>query len=80
MDIRFVNRRNEIINVSNLSIKVMKRYLIGIDERKNVVEIEEYESEERAKEVLREVCELMSRLEADRGGIVIDLRERGEVE
>ena len=74
MDIRFINSANEIINVSRLSIKEMKGSLIGIDERGNVVLIERYGSEERAKEVLKGVGEIIYRREAG-ADILIDLRK-----
>lgn len=71
MDIRFVNGRDEIINCSELSIKVMGKSLIGINAEQKIVEIERYEREEDAREVLREVVEV---LKADVANIVIDLR------
>lgn len=71
MDIRFVNGRDEIINCSELSIKVMGKSLIGINAEQKIVEIERYEREEDAREVLREVAEV---LKADVANIVIDLR------
>lgn len=76
MDIRFINGRNEIINASKLSIKVMGNFLIGIDAGKNVVEIERYENTERAKEVLEGIASIISgELYQETRGIVIDLRE-----
>jgi len=71
MDIRFINRKDEIINCSELSIKVMGNSLIGINAEQKIVEIERYEREEDAREVLREVVEV---LKADVANIVIDLR------
>lgn len=81
MYIIFINKRDEIINVSRLSIKVVKSYLVGIDERGNVVEIERYKDEGKAREVLRGVSEIVSgkQLKED-GGVVIDLRGEGEGE
>lgn len=77
MDIRFINRRSEIINCSELSIKVMRKYLVGMDERKSIVEIEEYENEEKAKKVLETVANIVrEEMTGDKRGIVIDLRER----
>ena len=71
MDIRFINRKDEIINCSELSIKIMGNSLIGINAEQKIVEIERYESEEDAREVLREVVEV---LKADVANIVLDLR------
>ena len=71
MDIRFINRKDEIINCSELSIKIMGNSLIGINAEQKIVEIERYESEEEAREVLREVVEV---LKADVANIVLDLR------
>lgn len=79
MYIIFINKRDEIINVSRLSIKVVKSYLVGIDERGNVVEIEKYKDEEKAREVLRGVSEIVSGKQIrEEGGVVIDLRGEGE--
>lgn len=71
MDIRFINRKDEIINASELSIKVMGNSLIGINAEQKIVEIERYESEEEAREVLREVVDV---LKVDVANIVLDLR------
>jgi hypothetical protein len=71
MDIRIINSKDEIINVSELSIKVMGKYLVGMTAEAKIVEIEAYGSEEGAREVLREVVEV---LKADVANIVIDLR------
>lgn len=56
MDIRFINNKKEIINVSNLSIKRMNNFLIGINERQEMIVIEEYENEKEAEEKLKEVA------------------------
>lgn len=79
MDIRFINGRDEIINASELSIKVIGNSLIGINAEQKIVEIERYGSEEEAREVLRGVAELLSGdnvvgLEA----VMIDLRSEEE--
>lgn len=75
MDIRFINRKDEIINASELSIKVMGNSLIGINAEQKIVEIERYGSEEEAREVLREVVDV---LKVDVANIVLDLREEEE--
>lgn len=81
MDIRFINRRNEIINVSELSIKVIGSSLIGINAEQKIVEIERYESEEKAKEVLEGVAEVVTgNMVGEARGVVIDLRERKDGE
>lgn len=81
MDIRFINRRNEIINVSELSIKVIGSSLIGINAEQKIVEIERYESEEKAKEVLKGAAEVVTgNMVGEARGVVIDLRERKEGE
>ncbi len=53
MDIRIINSKGELMNVSRLSLKVMESSLIGIDEAKNVVNVETFEDEEAAKNVLK---------------------------
>ncbi len=55
MDIRIINSKGELINVSRLSLKVVKSSLIGIDEAKNVVNVETFESEELAKGILKQI-------------------------
>lgn len=53
MDIRFINRECNIVNVTNLSILREGMYLIGMNERGNKIVMEKYESEEEAKEKIR---------------------------
>ena len=53
MDIRIINSKGELMNVSKLSLKVVQSSLIGIDEAKNVVNVETFEDEETAKNVLK---------------------------
>lgn len=74
MDIRFINRKNEIINATKLSIKVMNKWLIGITAEQKIVEIEKYEDEEKAEEILKEIAKEVSEAGEVRG-IVIDLRK-----
>ena len=79
MDIRFVNGRDEIINASELSIKVMGNSLIGINAEQKIVEIERYEREEEAREMLRGIAGCL--MEATREGrqvVMINLREEEE--
>ena len=52
MDIRVINKNNEIINVTNLSIKRTGRWIIGADVNGNIERIEEYENEEKAEDRL----------------------------
>lgn len=53
MDIRFINRECNIVNVTNLSILREGMYLIGMNERGNKIVMEKYESEEEAKDKIR---------------------------
>ena len=53
MDIRFINREGNIVNVTNLSILREGMYLIGMNERGNKIVMEKYESEEEAKDKIR---------------------------
>lgn len=55
MEIRIINSKGELMNVSRLSLKVSQSSLIGIDEAKNVVNVETFESEEVAKNVLKNI-------------------------
>lgn len=78
MDIRIINRDGELINVSRLSLKVIGRSLIGIDEEKNVVNVESYGSEEEAKKVLKKVIYIIwaKHSECDNNAVIIDLNGR----
>lgn len=78
MDIRIINRDGELINVSRLSLKVIGRSLIGIDEEKNVVNVESYESEEKARKVLKKVVYIIwaKCSECDNNAVIIDLNGR----
>ncbi len=80
MDIRIINRDGELINVSRLSLKVIGRSLIGIDEENNVVNVESYESEEKAREVLKKIVDLIWIKHKDResNAIIINLGENKE--
>ena len=53
MDIRFINREGNIVNVTNLSILREGRYLIGMNEKGDKIVAEKYESEEEAKDKIR---------------------------
>ena len=75
MDIRFINGRDEIINASELSIKIMGTSLIGINAEQKIVEIERYGSEEKVREVLRSIGKS---LENNAASLLIDLREEEE--
>lgn len=80
MDIRIINRDGELINVSRLSIKTIGRNLIGIDEKKNVVNIEVYEGEEEAREVLKKIVDFIwiKHKDNDSNAIIINLGENKE--
>lgn len=75
MDIRFINRKDEIINCSELSIKVMGNSLIGINAEQKIVEIERYGSERIVRERMLQIIEMIKKgVEKQYGGIIIDLR------
>ena len=80
MDIRIINREGELINVSRLSLKVIGRSLIGISEKQDVVNVETYESEEEAREVLKKIVDFIWRKhkEAKYNAIIINLGENKE--
>lgn len=77
MDIRIINMEGELINVSRLSLKVIGRSLIGINERQEVVNVETYESEEIAKEVLKKIVDFIweKHIEGDTDSVIINLEE-----
>ena len=75
MDIRFINRKDEIINASELSIKVMGTSLIGINAEQKIVEIERYESEGIVRDRMLQIIEMIKKgVEKQYRGIIIDLR------
>lgn len=55
MDIRIINKKDEIINVTNLSIICMDKWLVGMNDKGETIRIEEYESKEEAKENLKKI-------------------------
>lgn len=55
MDIRIINKKDEIINVTNLSIMCMDKWLVGINDRLETTKIEEYGDKEEAKENLKKI-------------------------
>lgn len=55
MDIRIINKDNEIINVTNLSIMTSANWLIGMNDKGETVRIEQYESKEEAKDNLEKL-------------------------
>lgn len=80
MDIRIINREGELINVSRLSLKVIGRSLIGISERQEVVNVETYESEEEAREVLKKIVDFIweKHKQEDHNAVIINLGENKE--
>lgn len=75
MDIRFINRKDEIINASELSIKVMGNSLIGINAEQKIVEIERYGSEGIVRKRMLQIIEMIKKgVEKQYRGIIIDLR------
>lgn len=80
MDIRIINRDGELINVSRLSLKVIGRSLIGISEKQDVVNIETYESEEEAREVLKKIVDFIwiKHKDSESNAIMINLGENKE--
>ena len=80
MDIRIINRDGELINVSRLSLKVIGRSLIGINEKQEVVNVESYGSEEEAREVLKKIVDFIwiKHKDNNSNAIIINLGENKE--
>ena len=77
MDIRFVNKRNEIINATNLSIKVNDRYLVGETAECKTIIIEVYNNWEESSDVLRQIADtLLHDKDLSQEEIIIDLRKK----
>jgi len=52
MDIRVINSKGEMINLTESNIQVSGNWIIGINANGNVVQVEGYESKEEAEERL----------------------------
>lgn len=53
MEIRIINKKDEIVNISNMAkISVRGRCIVGMNEKQEVIVIEEYGSEEEARDRL----------------------------
>lgn len=59
MDIRVINSKNEIINLTNCDIKASGEYLIGINEYGITKQVEKFESKEKAIERLEAMSNLL---------------------
>ena len=77
MYIRFVNKRNEIKNATNLSIKVNDRYLVGETAECKTIIIEVYNNWEESSDVLRQIADtLLHDKDLSQEEIIIDLRKK----
>lgn len=82
MEIIFINREREIVKIGdNVKIRAMGKHIIGLaGERDIIMDIEEYESEKRAKEVLEKIGEwIKKRVKFGYTAIIIDLKEYEEL-
>ena len=52
MDIRVINSKGEMINLTESNIQVSGNWIIGVNANGNVTQVEEYESKEEATERL----------------------------
>ena len=52
MDIRIINKNNEIMNISQLSIMTMDNYIVGMNDKMEIIKIEKYGDKEEAKDRL----------------------------
>ena len=78
MEIIFINREEEIVKIGeNVKIEVIGEHLVGMNIEQKIMEIENYGSEEEAKEEMEGIIERMSReLSRERTRtILIDLRK-----
>lgn len=74
MDIRFINRKNEIINASRLSIKIIGDCLIGYNEENDAITIEQFKDCEEAEKALKYVGGRIMEMNIYGNNIMIDLR------
>lgn len=73
MDIRVVNHEGEMMNVSNMSLRVMGDNLVGYTEENKLMCVAHFKSEKEARGVLDV---LISRVRRNRSGnIFLDVRE-----
>jgi len=75
MDIRFVNKNDEIINATKLSIKVNNRFLIGESVEGKTTIIEDYETWGEAMEALKKIRDILLNV-ISQEAITIDLRNK----
>lgn len=80
MDIRIINSKREIINVSNLSIKRVNNCLVGINERNEVVLIDEFGSVEEAEKRLYLIGEIIIAADKEKSDVVLVDNIEGEEE
>ena len=77
MDIRFVNKNDEIINATKLSIKVNNRFLIGESVEGKTTIIEDYATWLEAMEALKKIRDILLNV-ISQEAIIIDLRKKEE--
>lgn len=79
MDIRIINSKEEVINVTNKSIKKMGKWIVGVDEKGEIGVIEEYCGEEEAERGMKEIIEgLKIGTKKKVIGIIIELKREGK--
>ena len=59
MDIRMINKKDEVINVSSLHLKVINNWLVAMNNEEKAIVIETYENAEEAHEALVHTWEMI---------------------
>lgn len=77
MEIRVINKEKAIVNVSSLSIMAEGRYIVGKNERNDVIVVEKFGSEEEAEEVMEKVIWVIEKAnEVDKESLILDFRDK----
>lgn len=80
MEIRVINKEKAIVNVSSLSIMAEGRYIIGKNERNDVIVVEKFGSEEEAKEEMEKVIWVIGKAnEVDKESVILDFRDKEDI-
>ena len=76
MDVRVINKDGELVNVTNMSMRVMGNILVGYNVEQNLTTVARCESEKEARGVLEVIIGRIKR--NVKGNVVVDLREGKE--
>ncbi len=80
MEIRVINKEKAIVNVSSLSIVAEGRYIVGKNERNDVIVVEKFGSEEEAEEAMEKVIWVIEKAnEVNKESVILDFRDKEDI-